>query len=72
MSEFKRPAGVSDDPEASYRAGYQHGAWAVFERVRTHIPAEEQVRFEQWIEGDLQQWRHDRARNPAPPIFRRV
>jgi hypothetical protein len=29
MSEFKRPPGVSEDPEFCYRSGYQHGAWAV-------------------------------------------
>ncbi len=67
MSEFKRPVGVSDDPEHCYRSGYQHGAWALFEFLGNKISVSDQERLRVWIESDLQHWRHDRKAAPRPP-----
>jgi hypothetical protein len=67
MSEFKRPPGVSHDPEFCYRSGYQHGAWAVFQALEARLDSADQAGLRTWIEIDLQKWRHDRNTSPRPP-----
>lgn len=67
MSEYKRPAGASGDPEACYRAGYQHGAYAILRRIEKKLLAADRKQLLDWIEIDLQRWRHDRHSEPQPP-----
>lgn len=71
-SEYKRPPGIeglqADDPEARYRAGYQHGAAEALRAVRairgTH-PSD--AKFTAWTDAQLQTWRHDRKASYQPP-----
>jgi hypothetical protein len=67
-SVFKRPAAAPDDPEAAYRAGYQHGAVAALKAV-AEIRGEHvsDARFLEWTDSLLQTWRHDRNAPPRPP-----
>jgi hypothetical protein len=46
-----------NDPEASYRRGYVHGAWDVIEAVRGLLPPKEQSRLEDCFNGPAQEWR---------------
>ncbi len=50
MSDF-------EDPERSYRRGYGHGAWDVFEATRAFLPAREAARIERWFTTDVTKWR---------------
>ena len=67
MSEFKRPPGVSEEPEFCYRSGYQHGAQAILEALRGKTADEERLRA--WVAIDLQAWRHDRDAVSNPPAI---
>ena len=68
MNDFKRPAGFGnghrDDPEEQYRAGYQHGARAVLDALRSgNVPSD----LEMWVDVKLANWRHNREADPNPP-----
>lgn len=56
-----------DDPEASYRRGYQQGAQAMLDAVG-RLPVD---RLTQWVGVTLVKWRyHDRVHDrsvPPPP-----
>jgi hypothetical protein len=55
----KMPDDELDDPEASYRRGYQQGAWAAMEAVKS-TPIE---KIRTWIDEKLYRWRyHDRVK----------
>lgn len=71
MSEFKRPqgGGLSDDPEACYRAGFQHGAAALYHHIKRHLSEKEQASLVAWTDVALQKWRHDRDAKPMPPEY---
>lgn len=66
-SEFKRPPHTSNrsDPEAQYRAGFQHGAQRVREMIQSGLVDTEALA--KWIEIDLQKWRHDPETDWQPP-----
>ena len=67
-SKYRRPAGMVDrnDPEEQYRAGYQHGAYAVLKALlSTTRPSLDSLT--KWTEADLQRWRHDELADPTPP-----
>jgi hypothetical protein len=68
MTEFRRPSGVHDDPEHSYRDGYQDGALAVLKALHGRLNAADAEKVRLWIEGDLQVWRHDRAAHWRAPV----
>jgi hypothetical protein len=46
-----------DDPELSYRRGYQQGAYRAFVAIEGFLPAEAQAIMKQWTGVDLHQWR---------------
>jgi len=54
-----------DDPESSYRRGYQHGAWAAMEAAKS-TP---EYKIRHWIDDKLAHWRRDRIndRGLKPP-----
>ncbi len=64
MSEFKRPEWGSQDPEESYRSGYQDGALAALQAVESGMTTDE---LKHWTDVKLQKWRHDRSAFPTPP-----
>lgn len=69
QSKFKRPRGfegVQNDPEESYRAGYQHGAREVLHYLQT-TQTTSMEQLENWINADLGKWRHDTTSEPIPP-----
>jgi hypothetical protein len=45
-----------DDPERSYRRGYTHGAWNVYEALAPRLSAIERERFEDWFR-EAREWR---------------
>lgn len=65
-SKFKRPPEMVDrnDPEEQYRSGYQHGANAALIAMKSGASRQS---IQNWIELDLQQWRHDDTAEPDPP-----
>ncbi|KZK82403.1 hypothetical protein PsAD46_03531 [Pseudovibrio sp. Ad46] len=73
MSEslFKRPPSFEElrpDPEEQYRAGYQHGAHAVQKLLLSQQkPTIEELN--NWINIELQKWRHDKSAEPYAPKF---
>lgn len=57
-----------DGPEASYRRGYQQGAWAAFQATRSKTTD----KIEAWLNVKLTRWRyieriHDRYSRPPDP-----
>jgi hypothetical protein len=46
-----------DDPEMSYRRGYEHGAWKLFEAIDRFLPRGTAAAVRKWIEVDVKRWR---------------
>lgn len=59
---------MSDDPEFRYRSGFQHGAWAVYSALEGKLSEADRKRVREWIEIDVQNWRHNPAKNRKPEI----
>ncbi len=58
-----------DDPEMSYRRGYEHGAVETFRAVERFLgPATREV-LRAWIQEDVHGWRY-KAMLGGPPIWR--
>jgi hypothetical protein len=51
-----------NDPEMSYRRGFQQGAFAVFDMIEHLLPAREQAILYDWVNRDLHKWRLDAMR----------
>lgn len=69
QSNYKRPAGfegTQNDPEESYRAGYQHGVRVLLRYLESN-PKPDMERLTQWVNGELTSWRHDIEAEPTPP-----
>lgn len=71
----KLPSEFSD-PEQSYRRGYQHGAWDVFDAVRARLSDRDQAALKEWFQEKVAEWRLDGMQgesvrgtgmNPFPP-----
>ena len=59
-----------EDAEASYRRGYQHGAYTVLDAIGQRIDASLALEIRGWIEGDIHEWRipgKKAAKSPYPP-----
>jgi hypothetical protein len=59
-----------DDPEGSYRRGFEHGAHLTFESAKHLFDTEAgRERLRQWVEVELRQWRlaTRETRTPTPP-----
>ena len=48
-----------DDPEMSYRRGYEHGAWDLFKTIEHLLPASARQDAKNWIQHDIRNWRAD-------------
>jgi hypothetical protein len=60
---------VADDPEMSFRRGYEHGAIETFQSVERFLdPVTRQV-LRAWIEKDVYTWRTN-AMLSYPPVWR--
>jgi|SRR5271168_1846885 len=46
-----------DDPEKSYRRGYEHGAWHLFEFVKSDLSSAKRAEALDWIQRDIRNWR---------------
>jgi hypothetical protein len=63
------PAIGVDDPEMSYRRGYEHGAVEVFRAVERFLdPATREV-LRAWVQEDIHGWRY-KAMLGYPPTWR--
>jgi hypothetical protein len=62
-----------DDPEQSYRRGYDHGVSDVLAAVRNRLSAQDSAALEEWYSDEVKEWRSDalqglsnRAKWPDP------
>jgi hypothetical protein len=46
-----------DDPEASYRRGYQQGAYDVIAAISHGLPESQKKALNQWLNGPVYKWR---------------
>jgi hypothetical protein len=47
-----------DDPEISYRRGYEHGAWQLFEDIETLLPEAVRSEIRSWVYNEVHsKWR---------------
>jgi len=72
QSKFKRPVGfegVQNDPEESYRAGFQHGAREVLHYLQT-VEFADLDRVHTWVNNEILEWRHDTEAEPVPPSLK--
>jgi hypothetical protein len=63
------PAIGVDDPEMSYRRGYQDGAVETFRAVERFVDLATREVVRAWIEQDVNGWRH-KAMLGCPPTWR--
>ena len=45
------------DPEMSYRRGYEHGAWEIFNAIEHLLPASAREDARTWIRQEVRHWR---------------
>jgi hypothetical protein len=58
------------DREWAYRRGYAHGAAAVIEALRHHLPEEIRRRAEMWLNSEVTPWRAQfEPKVTRPPEF---
>ncbi len=46
-----------NDPEASYRRGYQHGAFDVIKAISMALSEDQEKTLNQWLNGPVYRWR---------------
>ena len=63
------PLNEKNDPEMSYRRGYQDGALEMFRAVERLLDPPTRNAVRTWIDKDIDGWRLDGARD-YPPIWR--
>jgi hypothetical protein len=61
-----------DDPEASYRRGYTHGAWDVIAAVRGLLSPHEQARLEAWFNESAREWRLKNLRGESQRLAGKI
>jgi hypothetical protein len=54
-----------DDPEMSYRRGYEQGAFAIFETIEHALPVRERSIMYGWLRGEVAKWRKEAMRGTA-------
>jgi hypothetical protein len=54
-----------NDPEMSFRRGFQQGAFAVFETIEHLLSVRERAIMYGWLQHDLAKWRKDAMRGKA-------
>lgn len=54
-----------NDPEASYRRGYVHGAYDVIEAISDFLPAIQKKALDQWLYGPVFKWRLQNLRGES-------
>jgi hypothetical protein len=59
----------NNDPEMSYRRGYQHGAFETFRAVEQFLDPVMREIVRTWIEKDINGWRIAATRS-RPPTWR--
>jgi hypothetical protein len=59
----------TDDPEMSYRRGYEHGAAEMFRAVELFLNPVIREALRAWIEEDVHGWRY-KAMLSYPPTWR--
>jgi hypothetical protein len=60
---------VAEDPEMSYRRGYEHGAIETFQSVERFLDPATRQALRAWIEKDVYAWRMS-AMLSYPPVWR--
>jgi hypothetical protein len=58
-----------NDPEVSYRRGYEHGANEVLRAVAQLLDPTSREILRAWVEEDVHQWRYE-ALLVYPPLWR--
>jgi len=63
------PLNEKNDPEMSYRRGYQDGALEMFRTVERSLDPPTRNAVQTWLEKDIDGWRLNGARD-YPPTWR--
>jgi hypothetical protein len=63
--EGKAMSDEMNDPEMSYRRGFQQGAVTVFETIEHLLSVQERSILYGWLRRDVAQWRKDAMRGKA-------